>query len=181
MSAVSDLPPSREVSLPAPVALPASIPAVGDEALATTESDLRRAAIRETLAHHAGKTPDANAIAAATILTWGQMAIRLAPVIGARGVDVLIRRALHLTHLAFPWLVVAGGENEEHEESIAPLTSLTACLADREPAVVIEASAALLITFTEQLTTLIGESLTARLLGPVWVSSSPAAEQETAS
>lgn len=42
-----------------------------------------------------------------------------------------------------------------------------------------EAGHALLVTFTELLSTLIGDSLTRRLLSPVWAFSSPISEQET--
>lgn len=101
--------------------------------------------------------------------------MRLTPVIGARGVDVLFRRALHLTHSSFPWLAVVGGEEKE---SVSLLSRIKESLAARKPAVAAEASYTLLVTFTELLTPLIGESLAARLFDPVWVPSSPVSEQE---
>ena len=140
-------------------------------------SGLRRQAIRTTLAHRAGDAPDASAVAEATLSTWHQVAARLAPVIGARGVDVLFSRALHLTSTAFPWLAMAG----VHRDNPAPLASFRACLEARETAVAAEASYALMVTFTELLATLIGESLMERLLGSIWASPPPASEQETAS
>lgn len=138
--------------------------------------DSRRKAIRRTLEGRAGGAPDADAVAAATVDTWHQMADRLVPVIGARGVDVLFSRSLYLTSAAFPWLANAG----DHGDSVAQLASLKARLAGREPDASAEASCALLVTFTELLTTLIGESLTGRLLGPVWEFPSLACEQEAA-
>jgi hypothetical protein len=104
------------------------------------------------------------------------VADRLAPVIGAQGVDVLFSRSLHLTSAAFPWLATAG----DRGGSTAQLASLKARLAGRELDISAEASCALLVTFTELLATLIGESLTGRLLGPIWAPQSPASEQETA-
>ncbi len=95
--------------------------------------------------------------------------------IGARGVDVLFRRALHLSQSAFPSLMIAGGEEKE---SAALLAKIKSSLAECKPAVAAEASYTLLVTFTELLTPLIGESLVARLFDPVWVSSPPASEQE---
>ncbi len=161
--------------MPSPVALPALVPVTQDMSLASTASNLRREAIRRTLAHHAGKKADANAVATATLHTWNLIATRLAPVIGVRGVDVLFRRALHLTHVAFPSLMIVGGEEKE---SATLLAKIKASLAECKPAVAAEASYTLLVTFTELLTPLIGESLVARLFDPVWVASSPASEQE---
>ena len=141
------------------------------------DSDLRREAIRATLAHRAGDSPDASAVAEATIGTWHQVSARLAPVIGARGVDVLFRRALHLTSTAFPWLATAG----EHGDGAGSIANFRARLETRETAAAAEASHALLVTFTELLATLIGSSLTERLLGSIWTPPPPASEQETVS
>lgn len=143
----------------------------------TTDSELCREAIRRTLLQRAGDAPDANAVAEATIRTWHEVATRIVPVIGVGGRDVLFNRSLHLTCMAFPWLTIVG----DHRDSTALLANLKERLAGRETAAATEASYTLLVTFTEMLTNLIGESLTARLLGPIWVASSPAAEQETAS
>ena len=142
-----------------------------------TDRDLCREAIRRTLLQSAGDAPDATAVAEAAIFTWHKVADRIVPVIGVGGSYVLFNRSLHLTCMAFPWLTIVG----DHRDSTVLLANLKERLAGRESAAATEASYTLLVTFTEMLTTLIGESLTARLLGPVWVSSSPAAEQETAS
>ena len=144
--------------------------------LPTTNNDPQRAAIRTTLARHAGDAPDASAIAEATLGIWHQMTARLVPVIGAQGVDALFSRSLHLTSAAFPWLAIAGN----HGEDSATPASLKACLAARETTVAAEASYVLLVTFTELLATLIGECLTERLLRPVWAVPPPESEQETA-
>lgn len=130
----------------------------------TTDNDQHREAIRRTLVQRAGDAPDTSAVAEALLSTWRQIATRLAPVIGARGVDAIFRRSLHLTSNVFPWLATAG----EQADSTAPLIRFRACLEASEPAAAAEASYALLVTFTELLATLIGESLTDRLLSPVW-------------
>jgi hypothetical protein len=140
----------------------------------TTDNDLRRKAIRRTLAQRAGDTPDTSAVAEALLSTWHQMATRLAPVIGTRGVDALFSRSLHLTSSAFPWLAIAEG----HGDSTAPLIRFRACLEVRETSDAAEASYALLVTFTELLATLIGESLTDRLLSPVWTPPPTMSDQE---
>jgi hypothetical protein len=112
----------------------------------------------------AGRVPNAATIAEATASTWRLVTEQLAPVIGARGLDVLFSRALHQTSASFPWLEVA----EDRGGSATPMTSLMACLTGQHPSTAAEASTALLVRFTELLATLIGESLTTRLLGPVW-------------
>ena len=143
--------------------------------MGTADNDRLRDAIRRTLAHRAGAAPDAGAIAAATLATWHQTAARLAPVIGTRGVDALFVRALHLTSAAFPWLAMAG----EQGNGAARLANFRARLEAREPAIAAEAGYALLATFNELLATLIGASLTERLLKPVWVPPPPS-DQESA-
>jgi hypothetical protein len=90
--------------------------------------------------------------------------------------DVLFRRALHQTTTAFPWLATA----VDRGGSAGPLPSLIACLSAQRAAAATEAASALLLTFAELLATLIGESLTERLLGPVWAQPSLPSEPETA-
>lgn len=132
--------------------------------------------ITRTLVLRAGDATDAQAIAKAAVSTWHDATLRLAPVIGGQGVDVLLRRSLHVAGQTFPCLVTAGhvGNNTEL------LASLQVRLARCEAAVAIEASDALLVTFTELLISLIGESLSGRLLAPIWAPPPPASEQENA-
>ena len=145
--------------------------------MSTTKSDLCREAIRRALAHSAGGDPDASAVAEATLSIWHQVAALLAPVVGARGVEILFSRSLHLTSAAFPWLATAGDQGD----NAALLASIKTRLAGRGTDVAVEASYTLLVTVTELLATLIGESLTERLLGPVWVPTPPTSEKETKS
>jgi hypothetical protein len=145
--------------------------------MSTTDHETLRESIRRTLAHTAGCASDASVIAEGTLGIWRQVAARLAPVIGARGVDVLFSRALHVTSRALPWLALPG----EGGDSAAVLASLKARLAGREAAEAAESGSALLVTFTELLATLIGEPLTERLLGTVWVPPSRESALERAS
>ncbi|HJV93942.1 MAG TPA: hypothetical protein VJ572_10695 [Azonexus sp.] len=124
-------------------------------------------AIRRTLAHRSGDGADASAVAEAAISTWHQAAVRLAPVIGRQGVDVLFRRSLHLTKSTIPWLTMAVDDGD----CAALLATLQASLADHEAAAALEASNVLLVNFTELLASLIGKPLTERLLAPIWASS----------
>ena len=128
-----------------------------------TGEDARRLAIRQTLARSAGAGSGAAALSAAFFGLWQQTARQLAPVIGARGVDVLFSRALHLTARRFPWLPTPA-----HDNSAAPLEVLQTCLAGRSAPEASEAGETLLLTFTGLLAGMVGESLTRRLLGADW-------------
>ncbi|MDD2853087.1 MAG: hypothetical protein PHY09_14475 [Desulfuromonadaceae bacterium] len=140
-------------------------------------NDLSLEAIQRALSHYAGDAPDARAFAEVTIGTWQQMAAQLMPVIGTGGVNVLFNRSLHLTCIAFPWLTMLG----DKRVNTALLASVKARLAGRDTDEAIHASCTLLVTFIEQLKTLIGESLTERLLDPIWVPTSPVTKQENTS
>lgn len=145
--------------------------------MSTTDFHMFRELIRTTLEQRARSLPEVNAIPEATATTWRMMEAQLVPVIGARGLDVLFRRALHRTTAAFPWIAIS----VDHGGSAGPLPGLMASLASQPTAAAAEAAYALLLTFTELLATLIGESLTERLLAPVWARQSLPSVQETAS
>jgi len=143
-------------------------------AISTAGTNARREAIRAMLATRAGSADDASALAQASVDTWRQVTFQLAPVIGVGGVEVLFNRAIHQTSAVFPWLATAvedgGGD--------ALLSTLEARFEGQETTTVGEASATVLLNFAELLATLIGESLTDRLLGPVWAPVTPASERE---
>ena len=139
----------------------------------TANREPRREAIRIALAHRSGGAPGASAVAEAATVILSQMAALLTPVIGVRGVDVIFRRSLYLTSKDFPWLV----HGEEHGDSAALLAGLKDRLAVRDAEDAAEAACALIATFIELLTTLIGESLTDRLMSPVWSHPSPPPEK----
>ena len=145
--------------------------------MSTTFQQMRRAAIRETLARRAGPTADSGGVALATFQTWRQMAERVEPVIGARGVEILFGRALHLTTKVFPWLVTAGA----HGVGAAFLASLQTCFAAQELLIASDAGSALLTMFADLLANLVGDSLTERLLGVVWSSPKQVRDQESQS
>jgi hypothetical protein len=136
-----------------------------------------RESIRTTLAERSRNVPEMAATSEATAKTWRLIEAQLVPVIGAHGLDVLFRHALHQTAIAFPWLEAA----VDRGGSASPLPSLMACLAAKGGVAAAEAVQALLFTFTELLAGLVGESLTERLLATVWVWAPPPvpSEQET--
>jgi hypothetical protein len=136
-------------------------------------TDSYRQAIRITLARSAGEATDATLVAAATLSIWELMAAKLEPVIGTTGVDVLFIRALHLTSSVFPWLAIAETQRE------SAVLHVKKQLAEHETDAASEAAYTLLVTVTELLSTLIGVSLTERLLARVWVPSSRVSKKET--
>jgi hypothetical protein len=143
--------------------------------MSTAGSEARREVIRKKLAQCAGGESDANALAEATVATWSQISARLARLIGARGVDTLLSRTVYLTSVYFPWLAMA----RDGERGAAPLDGVRERLARQDAPVAAAASCEFLLTFTVLLATLIGDSLTDRLLGPVWASPLPASERES--
>jgi hypothetical protein len=112
---------------------------------------------------------DAGAVADATLATWRLIAAQVEPIIGARGVDVLLRRVLHLVSAAYPDLAITG-ESEL-------LTTLEARLAVRDVDSATAAASTLLATFCEVLGSMVGESLTERLLRPIWALSTSEPER----
>jgi hypothetical protein len=130
-----------------------------------TQKAQLRDSIHRTLVQRAGYVPDANAVAEATLSIWHELAARLTPLIGTRGVYAIFSRSLHLTSFSFPWLAVAA----DGENSTTQLANLRTSIKSRKPADAAEASHTLLETYIELLAILIGESLTGRLLGSIWM------------
>ena len=143
----------------------------------TTDRDLCRETIRRTLMQRAGDAPDARAIAKATSETWLLMSAQLTPVIGANGVDAVLKRSVHLTSVVFPWLAIPDAQLDIDSLPVR----ISELLAGREPVAAAQGSTSLLITFTELLATLIGNSLTKRLLDPIWAAAPGVVEQEKTS
>jgi hypothetical protein len=137
---------------------------------------MHRKEIEQTLTQRAGDNPDANAIADAALLTWREIATRLEPLLGQRGVNVLFGRALYLTSKTFPWLAIVANNGEQMESH----AHFKKCLQTRDATSAASASYALLENFTQLLETLIGKSLTARLLVPVWAPATPLYNKEIA-
>ena len=106
---------------------------------------------------------DPFAVAQSACATWNRVDHALSPIIGPRGVAGLYKRSLSLTCGAHPALTAV------FDGLIVPsdYTPLQHALAQQSAPVAIAASDALLQTFNDLLTKLIGLSLTERLLRPV--------------
>ena len=106
---------------------------------------------------------DALQIADSAVAVWRELDGALSPIIGRRGVAALFKRSLLLTVPEHTSLVAAHWE----VETLGDFESLRATLKQHSGADAIAINGALLQQFIDLLTTLIGESLTERLLQSV--------------
>lgn len=135
---------------------------------------MKREAVTTALTRRIGKCTDVRAVAQAFASTWQQIAGALEKVVGRRGVDVLLDRALYLTAKHHGWLQPPSDPGKEAD----PLPTLIAALEVQSTYESAQASSLLLENFTELLDTLIGESLTDRLLGAIWIAPTPASAKK---
>ena len=108
--------------------------------------------------------PGTAAVADTMVWAWRDIAEVLVPLVGQLGVAALFNRSLHLTHKTFPWLAVppAGIEAAIDLDALHALLNLQGAVSATA------GGEALLRNFRDLLATLIGQSLTERLLFPVW-------------
>ena len=101
----------------------------------------------------------------------------LTPIIGKRGVAALYKRTVHLAGRTHPWLAVP----MDGVPTVMDVAALTGALQAQPAADAAAAGTLLLQAFDELLTTLVGPSLTERLLRPVWAVflSGPSAKDTT--
>lgn len=118
---------------------------------------------RQILATETADTTSPGHLGTGTAKACEKLAKQLAPIIGDVGIRALLDRGLTLTKAQFPWLAHAGATPAEW-----PWTQLRNSIAQQEPGVALEGSAALLASFLELLGRLIGAGLTARLVHDLW-------------
>jgi len=133
--------------------------------------------IAAPLAHRVGKDANAAQIADAIVATWQEIEAALTPIIGQRAVVALYRRSLHLTGSIHPWM--AG--THEGVQTDMDLAALKSVFRQQSSANAAGGGSALFQTFYELLASLVGPSLTERLLRSVWATSSsgPSAQDNT--
>ena len=102
-------------------------------------------------------------IAQAIATLWRLINLALCPIIGQAGVAALFKRSLLLTTSAHPWLPTGLDPIEPGLD----LTALLAALSQQSGASAASGGGAMLQTFYELLATLVGPSLTERLLASV--------------
>lgn len=129
-----------------------------------------------SLAQRVGPEADTPKIAQAVVAILQEMDAALTPIIGQQGVVAMYRRSVHLCAFTHPHLTGAEDDGQPRLDLIA----LNSVLVEQPPTDALLFGEALLTAFHDLLTTLIGASLTARLLGGVWESSlSAPLSQET--
>ena len=117
----------------------------------------------DSLVFRVEKGADAGEIADAIVATWRKFDAALNPIIGHGGVAALYKRSLTLAAQAHPWLAGA----HEGVQTAMDLVALKAVLAQQCSADADAGGSALLKTFYQLLTGLIGASLTEQLLSSV--------------
>ena len=131
--------------------------------------------IAATLAQSLTAGADAAQIADAMISIWHEIDGALRPIIGPGGMAALYKRSVYLTLSKYPWL--AGAHEGVH--SSMDLSTLKAVLSRQTSADAAGCCDALLHTFHQLLTSLVGSSLTERLLRAVWATSFSGAPQDS--
>lgn len=119
--------------------------------------------IQADLAQLAAQNADAAQIADAAVAIWRGIDAALSPIIGQRGVAALYKRSLYLSRADFPCLAAVA----EGALLTKDFDGLRAALALQTRADAVGANGLLLQNFTELLSSLIGASLTERLLRSV--------------
>ncbi|MDH4389827.1 MAG: hypothetical protein QE285_00210 [Aquabacterium sp.] len=121
--------------------------------------------IAPPLALRASAGAGALQVAHAVGTLWHEIDLALCPIIGAGGVLALFRRSAYLAAVQHPWL-----RDDLGADGLAgfDLAAFTAVLAGQDAAQALACADTLLVTFHGLLASLIGASLTERLLHPVW-------------
>lgn len=131
--------------------------------------------ILATLAARTRHQTGEGGIASCVVALCAEIGAALTPIIGPRGVSALYKRSLFLTAQAHPALLGLQ-ENVQAEMDLSPLMTALTPLSDAEATLV---GGALLIAFYELISSLVGPSLTERLLRSLWdrpLSDPPASE-----
>ncbi len=121
--------------------------------------------IAATLMYRAGSGANAVQIADAFLLICQQIDSVLCPIVGQTGVAALYKRSLYLTGKNFPWLANSGHTFESPIE----YDTLKNLLSEQNAATAHAGGSALLQTLYELLASMVGPSLTERLLRSLWV------------
>lgn len=113
----------------------------------------------------AAESADAVRISEIAVSIWGGVGVALSPIIGQTGFAALFKRSVYLTRNTHPCLSVV---NEGASPTTGELAVLQVVLAQQDNVEAVAVNAALLQNFHELLISLIGASLSERLLRTVW-------------
>ena len=138
---------------------------MGHDRAVTTPADmaLRQLALT-ALANRVGSGAGAAAIAEAAQRAYDDLALVSAPLIGQVGVDALTGRTLYLAQRQYQWLA----RTSEPDQWSGPFAQIVFGLKQQDPAAALEAAGAVLTILSGLIATLIGNSLTTRMLNEAW-------------
>ena len=108
---------------------------------------------------------DAQRVADAALSRWQAITAALSPIVGQRGVSALLKRSLYLNQGEHRCLGACLVAVSTPSGETADLTALHTALSQQAADTAVAAQAALLQTFVDLLSRLIGPALTERLLG----------------
>ncbi len=120
--------------------------------------------IASSLASRVAAGADAEQIAEVVVATFQQIGAALTPIVGPRGVAALYMRSVHLAGSAHPWLAGA----QDGPSTAIDVAQLRSLLEQQRGADAAAGGGDLLQTFRDLLASLVGASLTDRLLRSVW-------------
>lgn len=123
-----------------------------------TNDPLRQQLIESLISEHTAKFSDA------AVIQWELMAAKIIAIVGKGGFNSLYARSVFLTQVTYPWL--AACVLSQQQEQL--FTALKIGFEAQTPAQAREANSALLTTFTDILTSLIGDQLTENILYSAW-------------
>jgi hypothetical protein len=129
-----------------------------------TTADMRERAFRRLLTRETGTDKSSRAIAAAARRLCEHFARQVAPLVGKGGVAAICARTLSVTQRHFPPVEPL----RSAAEGSALFEQLQAILERQQPRLAPRAAVAVLTTIGGLLDSLIGESLTTRLLCEAW-------------
>jgi hypothetical protein len=141
--------------------------------MATSERAHLRQTVANLLEQETGQQADASTVAAAASRVYDRLVGQMTPLIGARGVDAIAARSLHLTRREFPWLQ----EFPDSGDSDGVCAQNRLRLEQQDAATAKDAAVAALATLVGLLITLIGRGLTSRLVEAAWVTQLPRGDE----
>ncbi|MFC5583239.1 hypothetical protein [Rhodanobacter terrae] len=120
--------------------------------------------VQAMFVHLAAESADAVRIAEIAVSIWDDVGEALAPIIGQTSVAVLFKRSVYLTRHTHPCLSIV---NEGAVPATGALAALRVMLAEQDRVEALAVNASMLQNFHQLLISLIGASLSKRLLRPV--------------
>ena len=124
--------------------------------------------VHAPLAHRVNAQADAGSLAGAIVAVWQEVDVALTPIVGPRGFAALYKRSVFVTALVYPWLMGV------HDNALASvnLSDLSSVFKRQSLPQAHACAATLFDTFHDLLVSMVGPSLTERLLRSVWADAS---------